>query len=496
MGCRKPNSSITLALTHVWGRVLFVSALAAGAQDSAAIGDSSGCGVDLRYVRTLSHGSVADVNALVALKVAEQAQFLEQERKKRNRTTPRPHEVSREEYRAKLIGGQMYCGINFPIDYAAGHGNVEVVKWLLDQGADPSATSAGPKGNVFTRCKGLDYGPPPGMSKQQALERQLEAYRLLVARGADINAMDAFYSGGCLSEEMLPLLHQLGARVTREAFASRIAATRNGHVIYERRWATVVQMARWQSFDFRGTAVEESLAWMLDARAGMSDYDAVVELTRRVGTVVRLSPGIVPGQPARPEDVPTQFVPTRETCFFPEISAYPDFEFVALWRDAGPAQTQSNAISATADTTRVNVGHTKAPVLLALVNNRDTPTTWQISLASEARVLGVIVLDIYSNQRGSKDRLSFDPLRPAYFEDGTKCNVHVLAQSDQRPRNELRPYWPPNPSSRSYNPFRLRGEPPITTSQHSEFVVGDLSPSAALTAWPESVRVKTKSTRQ
>ena len=99
-------------------------------------------------------------------------------------------------------------------------------------------------------------------------------------------------------------------------------------------------------------------------------------------------------------------------------------------------------------------------------------------------------------KRGSKDRLSFDPLRPAYFEDGTKCNVHVLAQSDQRPRNELRPYWPPNPSSRSYNPFRQRGEPPITTSQHSEFVVGDLSPSAALTAWPESVRVKTKSTRQ
>lgn len=487
-----------MTLKHVFGRVLFLSVLAASARDVAAIGDSGGCGLDIKYLRTLSHGSVADVDAVIGLKVAAYASHFEREQKKWFRPKPRLSETARDEYRAKLIQGQIHCGADFPIDYAAGHGNLEVLTWLLEHGASPSATSPVSNTNVFTRCKGLSFGPPPGLSEQRALERQLEAYQLLIARGADPNAIDAFDSiRGCLSHEMLPLLHKLGARVTREAFESRVWASRTGQTIYESRWATVRQLAQWQSFDFRGTAFEERLLSMLDARSGMSDYDAAVELTRRVDTVVRLSPGIAPGRPARPEDVPKNFVPTRERCFFPEISAYRDFEFIALWRDDVSEEAKPNPRARTPGlTTRVKVGRTRAPVLLALVNNRDTPTTWQISRASGANVLGVIVLDVHSNQRGGMDRLSFDPLRPAYLGTSSDCTVQALPQGGQRLRNELRPYWPPKPDSWSYNPFRLRGEPRIMTSQGDEFVVGDLSPSEVLIAWPESLRVKTKATRQ
>lgn len=378
--------------------------------------------------------------------------------------------------------------MNFPLDYAVGSGNLDVVRWLLDSGADPAATSVNGERNVFTRCVGFGYGVPPGMSKEQASTRQLEAYRMLLARGADINAIDPFNASyGCLRRELLPVLLQLGARVTRKAFESHFRAARaveGGH--REARWRAVEQLAKGQEFDFRGTAFEESLLMMLDARSNMPDYQSLVELTRRLSTLVTLSPGIVPDQPARPEDLPARFAPARERCFFPEISAYPDFEFLALWRDPAPGASPSTE----PDETEVRVGHTKTPVLLALMNNRQRPTTWKISMTHDAQILGVIVLDAYRSGRGRQDALSFDPQRPAFLGETHHCSLLVLAKSDGRQRNELRPYpdWP-NPAH-SYNPFRLRGEPPIQESTDSQFTVGVIPPSAVMTSWPESHRMK------
>jgi hypothetical protein len=390
--------------------------------------------------------------------------------------------------RGKMLNGQMSCSVDFPLDYAVGHGNLDVVRWLLDLGVDPNATSADARSNVFTRCRSGGYDIPVGMSKEQASARRLEAYRMLLARGANINALDPFQAiYGCLNGEMLPLLKQLGARVTREAFESRVRGSRSaGGSINEFGWAQVEQLARWQAFDLRGTSFEEGLLSMLEARSNMSDYNSVVELTRRLSSIVRLSPGIAPGQPVRPEDVPANFAPARERCFFPEIGAYPNFEFRALWRDAAPGLSSSS----TSDTTEVRVGKTSAPVLLALVNNRAAPTTWRISRSSDAHILGVMVLSNTLNGRGSKDSLSFDPLRPAYLGESSHCALLVLSQRDGRPRNELKPFWPANPATRSYNPFRLRGEPAISVSQGNQFLVGEIQPSAVMTSWPDSRREK------
>ena len=148
------------------------------------------------------------------------------------------------------------------------------------------------------------------------------------------------------------------------------------------------------------------------------------------------------------------------------------------------------------DETEVRIGRTNAPVLLALMNNRLTPTTWRISRTSDAQILGVMVLDIHQSGRGSQDALSFDPLRPAFLGEALHCRLLVLAKSDARQRNELRPYWRPNPAGHSYNPFQLRGEPPIQESAGSQFTIGVIPPAAVMTSWPEERRVKASVPKQ
>lgn len=471
---------------RLFGRILAMTALIAGAQHAHAIGDSGGCAFDFRYARILSFGSVADVESYISSLLSRDVERLELSRRIRFKANPALLSAWQQESRLKMLREQMWCSIDFPLDYALGHGNLDVVRWLLDSGVDPNATSADGQRNVFTRCPSAGYGSV-AISKQQAVERQMEAYRLAIARGANVNALDPFHAiFGCLNGEMLPLLKQLGARVTTEAFISRVRAARSaGGPIQEMRWAQVEQLAKWQTFDLRGTSHEAGLLSMLDARSNMSDYDAVVELTRRLATVARLSPGIVPGRPARPEDVPVNFAATRERCFFPEIGAYPNFEFLALWLEASPASPSWSS----PDITYVKVGRTKAPVLLALVNSRGVPTTWSIFRSSDAHILGVIVLDSSGNGAGSKDALSFDPLRPAFLGEGSHCSVLVLPKREGRPRNELKPYWPADPATRSYNPFRLRGEPVISASPRNQFEVGEVSPSTVMTSWPDILRV-------
>lgn len=473
-----------MKLNRQIARLVAAAALFAGSHDAHAIGDSGGCSMDSQYERTLSLGTVAEIESHVASTIARNEKYLDLKQKLAFVAKPSLLKAWRDDARVKMLNGPLACSTGFPLDLAVGHGNLDVVRWLLDSGADPSARSADGKQNVFTRCSSGGYGAPVGISKEQAFERRLEAYRLLLARGADVNALDPFQRiGGCMNSEMHPLLKQLGARVTREAFVSWVSDARSGESIYDRTWAAVEQLAKWQAFDFRGTSFEESLLSMLDARANMSDYNAVVELTRRLTTIVRLSPGIVPGQPARPEDVPAEFAATRERCYFPEINAYPNFEFQALWRDAASGQRGSSA----PDTTEVRVGKTKAPVLLALFN-RDVPTTWKISRSSDAHILGVMVLRDTLGGHGSNDALSFDPLRSAFLGDSSYCAVLVVSQRNREPRNRLEPYWPANSATRSFNPFRLRGEPAIAVSQGNQFAVGEIPASAAMTSWPDDRR--------
>jgi len=463
-----------------------LAVLVAGIGEAMAIGDSGGCSLDSMYARTLGFGTVAEIESYISANTSRRLEHLDRSQKALLQKNPAQLKAWQDSIKRQMLQEKLSCSLDFPLDYAVANGNLDVVRWLLGLGADPNAASG--NSSIFTRCRGSNYGSSDGISKEQARQRQIEAYRILLEHGANINDPDPFHSVyGCLSHESHPMLRQLGARVTAEAFKSQVAGARQaGGGILEYKWTVVQELAKGQAFDFRGTAFEYGLLTMIDARDNMSDFDAVVELTKRLSTIVRLSPGIVPGISASPADVPEKFNPVRERCYFPEISAYPDFEFLALKRDAKPGPLSSG----TQDTTEIRVGKTKAPVLLAVFNNRDTPTKWVIRQSKEASVLGVIVLDGYEKKQGSKDTLSFDPLRPAFLGETHFCNVIVLTNQSGNRRDILKPYWPANPATQTFNPFRLRGEPTLVTSDSDQFVVGEISPSSTLISWPNSLRTK------
>jgi hypothetical protein len=469
-------------------QVSLMTLLTLGGGDALAIGDSGGCGFDREYARTLAFGTPSTIESYISENTSRRLTYLKRQSKS-DTNDPAAMKAWRDDIRNQMLLQPVPCSHGeFPLDYAVANGNLEVVRWLLDMGADPGAKSPGNRESIFTRCGfGQQSGDAPnGLSKEQIQQRMTEAYRMLLARGANINDPDPLRSiTGCLRREMYPLLKQLGARVTVDAFQSWTRSSRAaGGGIVESNWAVVEELAKGQSFDFRGTEFEYGLLTMADARADMSDYEPVIELTRRLSTVVKLSPGIVPGEPANKSDIPKNFSPTRSACYFPEIGAYPSFEFIGLVRkkkDGVPPSREG-------DITAVSVGKTKEPVLLLLINARETPTKWVIRRTKDAHILGVIALN--DRRYSIRDELSFDPLRPAIVGDNGVCQV-IIRHPDRQTENDqikLVPYSAALPSSRTFNPITLRGVPPLSISENDQFVVGDIAPASALISWPESLR--------
>jgi len=491
-----PTSPIPSKLEELLVSIILLVILATGASDALAIGDSGGCTFDSGYARKLAFGTIPEVDSYIAENTLKLREHLDRKKLHLFKLNPAELKTWQDGIRKKMLHQPLPCSgsLGFPLDYAVANGNLDVVRWLLDMGVDPNARSPSQvRKSIFARCGyGMRYSDrPDGMSQEQTRQREIDAYRMLLARGANINDPNPFDSiDGCLYGEMYPAFKQLGARVTAKAFRSWVGSARmGGGSIRESAWAVVQELAKDQAFDFRGTEFEYSLLTSIDARADMPDYNAVIELNRRLSTIVRLSPGIIPGLPASPADVPGNFSPVRDECYFPEISAYPDFEFIALMR-----KDKSDAHSSREhDITEIIVGKTKEPVLLALINYRDAPTKWVIRRSKEAHILGVIVLHDRIRNRGDRDTLSFDPLRPAYLGSSYSCGVVVHANlngMDEKRRYELDPFSSTNPASRAFSPFVLRGAPPLTVSDNDQFVVGDVLPSSVLISWPDSLRTK------
>lgn len=400
-----------------------------------------------------------------------------------------------ENFRKERIFRSVHCSHGeSPLIHAVNNGNLEVVRWLLDQGVDPAAREGTWQfaKSIFSRCRfGYQSRRPDGLTAEQVLQRVIEAYRMLLARGVDINDPDPFDStSGCIHGEMHSVLRQLGARVTPKAFISWVQAARPaGGSVKESTWAVVQGLAKGNDFDFRGTKFEYGLLRMAEFRRDMPDYEHVIELTRRLSNIVRLSPGIAPGRPATTADVPGNFSPDREMCYFPETSAYPSFELVVLFRSAEPNQPSSKG----RESAEIIVGKTAAPIVLTLRSDWNRPTNWVIRQTKEAQILGVVVWENYNNS--SKDTLSFDPARPAYLGKwafGCKVNFMWVDNGDGGRRAELRleSSAGQNPSSQLYDPFILRGAPPLITFSGKQFVVGAVAPSSVLISWPESVRTQ------
>lgn len=484
---------MTLWMVRAGTTSLVVVAMMTGSAGNAyAIGDSGGCSRDGEYTDKLAFGSVSEVETLIASRASRYLEYLVREKKASFQNDPVALKKWQEDFRNKLIFDSVYCSHGErPLVHAVNNGNLEVVQWLLDMGVDPGArTGTGSSAqSIFTRCK-FGYQPrrPDGLTAEQVSLRVLEAYRMLLARGVDINDPDPFHSTyGCTSGDMHSMLRQLGARVTPRAFESWVGAARpGGGRVSESTWAVVQGLAKGNDFDFRGTKFEYRRLSLAAYRSNQPDLEHVIELTRRLSNIVRLSPGVVPGQPAKQADVPGNFSPIREMCYFPEISAYPNFQLAALFRRAELNEPDLKV----RENAEIIVGKTEAPIILALRSDRLRPTSWVIRQTKEAHILGVVVLDNYDNEGRGGDTLSFDPARPAYLGRGTLCHVNFrwVDNGDGGRRAELLVDASAGPSP--YNPFILRGAPPLTTFSGKQFVVGAVAPSSVLISWPESIRTQ------
>ncbi|MBI2308028.1 MAG: hypothetical protein HYU78_12080 [Rhodocyclales bacterium] len=430
----------------------------------------------------MAFGTVAEIETFIGKRTSRYLEYLT----RKNEAPFRKDHVALQEwqdnFRKKMLFDSVYCSHGeYPLDYAVANGNLTVVQWLLDMGVPPNPRVTSGKGrSIFARCGvvGRISSRPDGLSKEQARERQVEAYRMLLARGGDINDTDPFDAVyGCSDPEMHPILKQLGARVTAGAFESWVSRSN---------WSVLQELAKGERFDFRGTKLEYRLLRNADISGDGADYQSTMGFLQRLSGFVRLSPGLLPGHPAKPADVPGGFSPIREACYFPEISAYPDFEFVSLVRRANDGLPGQNG----RDITDVIVSKKEKPILLVLVNDRKTPSNWVIHRSKDANILGVIVLH---TRRFADDTLSFDPSRPAFFGNFHNCGIKELGNSGGRHQDGLQELRlmdqkGPNPSSHTFNPFILRGVPPLTFFNGNQFVVGDASSSSIWISWPDSVR--------
>ncbi|MCD2519076.1 ankyrin repeat domain-containing protein [Massilia sp. G4R7] len=463
-------------------RSVFATALAAGSGDVLAVAGAGSCTYEQDYARVLAFGAVSEIEAHIAAQGAARLAWL-----KKNRQ-PAPEralavQAWQADYRRQRMLEPLGCSHGeFPLDYAVANGNLEAVRWLLDHGMEPAAFSRSAlKRSIFSRCglPGRIYARPDGVSDKQVRVRQIQAYRMLIARGADVNDPDPLEPGtGCLITTMYPVLKELGAKVTPAAFQKLALAARDpGGGIVESRWRAVAALAAGESFDFRGTQFEYGLLQMLDFRKGSSDYPHVVDLVERLSVVVRMSPGIVPGKPARPADVPARFSPVRRACSFPEMGAYPDAELRMLVHTQPRSSAADKGSMVDVD---VVVGKTARPQLLALLNTRGVRTHWHIRSAKGAQVLGVMVLRLEPGRGPGVDQLSFDPARPVFYGQPSDCQFLFRENwAAGEVSYALQAYHGRPDPTHTFNPFRVLGMPQPQIAHAGPFVIGAPSTAAA-----------------
>lgn len=449
----------------------------------AQAGGTSDCGVDPLSKQVVAWGTPAEIEVHVSKYVENKFERLDRKERDVLARNPTALKAWQDEQRTKMLLGNVPhvygCGGYYALDYAVANGNLDVVRWLLDLGVNPNAPSwpSGPS-SIFTRCQLMEptRNRPDGLSPIEVSERQLDAYRMLLARGAKMIDPDPFDSiRGCIKPEMHPVLVKLGGYVTDKSLWSWFYSSR-GLGAFE-------FLATSRSFDLRGTAFEyEALGSLIARNPDTPDYKKNIEQARRLAKAVRLSPGLFPGEPAAPADVPGKFSEIRDRCYFPEFSAYPDFELAVLIR----TQNSGEKRDISGDITTVSVSPTKQPIILALVNDRPTPTTWNIRRATGAHILGVIILEMrYSHE--PHDKLSFDPLRPAFFGAPFHCDVDNVALKKEKRIILSQPLQTVD-YPRKFSPFRLRPDAPVIVSDGNLFEIGNKSPYSAWTDWPNSIR--------
>jgi hypothetical protein len=190
-----------------------------------AIGDSGGCGRPTKSIETATFGTPNDMQELLVETMKWQWNTLHPLAQKLIKASDRATAEWRREVIRNFVNAPIGCSSGeWFLDHAVEGGNIEVIKWLLDQGANPNAGLMVPHHSyesIFFRCPHarLDRRPD-GLTSDQAIEKTTQAYKFLISKGADINRQlnrgGSFSNGAtnalvqCLNDEMIPTLLELG----------------------------------------------------------------------------------------------------------------------------------------------------------------------------------------------------------------------------------------------------------------------------------------------
>lgn len=425
------------ALRTIQSVILTFVVLTGFTSSAYAIGDSGGCTRPSKLIDIAAFGTPKELIDFIDVTVNYQWDALSPQ----SRRSLEAKVTAKEEWRTKakraLVNGAVYCsGVEWLLDHAAMNGNISVVQWLLDAGADPSGTNSGSHGQtIFERCAGYlrQSTRSDGLSLDEVVRRRNLAFKLLVSRGGDVNRVTADSGNGynyppknslthCSDESMLSLLLELGADRSPQKKGElwRYAPLQDAAwraVGDENKLGKVAILARGGFNDLRGTRIEQTLA---EACAQMKNQPSCLKLA----TIVQVSPGVIPGAKHKSSIGHVQgkeFSLYREACSFPELKFYDDFEPIAVttrsdWKIDNKRIGPREII--------VSIDFAKKPVVLFLTGLY--ATRWNIHKANHTRIVGAVVTtthqaDLRKDQKN--ELVGLDASIPVYF--GKSCGVFV-----------------------------------------------------------------------
>lgn len=398
---RPAHSSRRVSIVRLVGG-LFALLMAGSAH---AIGDSGGCAMNRALIDAAATGPASAMHAHLASHMARAWKNLEPAMRTVLESSPRAIQEWQSATRKTFLNGSDFgCGEGKLLNHAIRGGNIDVVKWLVDEGADPSGMRDGlSPDSVFFRCP--EAFARPGLTEAEATQRTEAIYRLLIDRGADKNrsvSHSQFQAAnaltGCSSERMLRLMLQLGVDRSpqfgdlpalhaplQEAVWSFFPGSRgNPEKILDK----IRLLAEGGHNDLRGTVIEQRLHELCLRPAGE-------ERCRKLQPVLKVSPGIWPGTLQTPisRPGPAAFAPRREVCSFPEIQFIDDLELAVVSHTGGePTGLAFKGVPDEAKVVELIVNAPKRPVLLLLNSTGiKAPRIWSIRRTASTRIVGVIL---------------------------------------------------------------------------------------------------------
>lgn len=372
--------------------------------NSFAIGDSGGCTYPKNLIDTASFGTPEQLNVLIEQYIDRKWENLENRTRELIQSDTRALKEWTQDTRNNLINTSVPCGTSeWLLGHAVANSNLDIVHWLLDAGVNPTGAERESDPNtLFARCPAPYPGSrrPDGMAHEEAMKRTIEAYRLLVSRGGDLNRVVSTDSGGypenalsrCRNQAMWPILIELGVDRSPKSKdkAPRFAPLQNEvrlALYNDKDRISKVQILATDGFnDLRGTRVETHIF----ERCRIPENEKICEALAKL---VRVSPGMIPGLPSSSKlgaIVSDEFSKIKEACFFPELQFYTDLEILSILGDKGkPLGAAFDWRDGEVQQLDVMANHQAKPIILYLQSKR--PTLWNVNYTQDTKIAAVIV---------------------------------------------------------------------------------------------------------